>query len=549
MLRRTPHTLEYEEKQSWAPLTWVAQCRRGAPTVRVMHGPQVETRVQWFCEAIWDGPFAEGALHQTDAVFGSGARSEADGVTFVSSCAPVDRLQYVDIDDTVYVSNSLVALHAVCHLEPDVQHGTYYEDFGRVVDGVLTHVIPTSGPPIELVYVHNMHWDGQRIRIQKKPEAGRSFNTFADYKAFLDATIDRLTENLAATERHSPLGMMGTLSSGYDTTAVSALLAPYGLTEAITITSARGGDVDTGDAAAEHLGITLHPRARDAWKTYRRPEVPFLAADAKGEDIFLRGATERLAGRVLFTGHPGGSIWGKTMDGTRKPFARGDRSGVSLTEFRLWGGFIHAPIPFLRFSCKEDIFRISNSEAMHPWDVDSSYSRPIPRRLGEEAGVPRGAFGQTKKAASVLFHEPNLSPWTLLSRGSYVDFIRWCWARAGRDPFPLSRRDLLVLGMRQVLFGTAARAGTSVLRASRRTRGRLMRGVRWLYRAAGDRTARQLLFPWAMDRAKARYKTAPPKRSAPLKRYRAAHDADTNAAEESNGGTRPRVEADRPGPP
>lgn len=532
MLRKTPYTLEYEEKRSWAPLAWVAQCRRGVPAIRVMHGSEVETRVQWFCEAIWDGPFAEGALHQTGAVFGSGARSEREGVTFVSSCAPVDRLQYVEIDDTVYVSNSLVALHAVCHLDPDPFHETYYEDFKHVVDGVLTHAIPTSGPPIELVYVHNVYWDGKRIRVQKKPEAGRSFNTFEDYKAFLDATIDRLTENLAATERRSPLGMMGTLSSGYDTTAVSALLAPHGLTEAITITSARGGDADTGDVAAEYLGIRLHPRARDAWKAYRRPEVPFLAADAKGEDIFLRSAMERLAGRVLFTGHPGGSIWGKTMDGTRKPFARGDRSGVSLTEFRLWGGFIHAPIPFLGFARKEDIFRISRSKAMQPWDVDSTYSRPIPRRFGEEAGVPRDAFGQTKKAASVLFHEPSLSPWALLSRSSYVDFIRWCWAQAGGDHFPISRRDLVTLGVRQMLFGIAARVGTSVLRALGRTRGRLMRDMRRLYRAAGDRTTRQLLFPWAMDRARTRYENGTA--------------AEKNTIEDNTTGPRPQVEAAPP---
>lgn len=498
-------TLNYDLKPDWPPLAWVARCEQGNESVDVLHGPQLETRAGWFCEAIWDGAFDEGAFHQTGIVFGSGGRCEKGNTTFVSSCAPVDRLQVVAIDGTTYVSNSLVALHAICGLRPSLRHETYDDDFRQVVDGKTTHTIPTDGPPIKLVYVHNLCWDGREIHTVQKPPAGWSFKTFEEYRTFLANAVQQLTENLAAPDRTLPLSMMGTLSSGYDTTAVSALLAAQGLPEAITITSARGGASDTGHVAAKRLGIKLHAKSRGAWRQYAYPEIPFLAGDAKGEDIFLYSARDQLHGHVLFTGHPGGSIWGKSKDADRALYARGDRSGVSLTEFRLWSGFIHAPIPFLGFARKNEIFRISNSTAMQPWDVRSSYSRPIPRRIGEEAGVPRESFGQSKKAASVLFNEPDLSPWTLLTVMSYIDFGRWCWTKAGDRQFSLTRSNLVALWLRQVIFGTMARAGTSFLQALGEAQGWSVRIVDRLYRMAGDKEARKLLYPWAMSRAIARY--------------------------------------------
>ena len=55
----------------------------------------------WFCEAIWDGIYSEGNLDQTDLIFGSGARCRADRITFVSSGATIDRLQFLQRDALV----------------------------------------------------------------------------------------------------------------------------------------------------------------------------------------------------------------------------------------------------------------------------------------------------------------------------------------------------------------------------------------------------------------------------------------------------------------
>ena len=39
---------------------------------------------------------------------------------------------------------------------------------------------------------------------------------------------------------------------------------------------------------------------------------------------------------------------------------------------------------------------------MRPYALDNTYDRPIPRRIVEEADVPRDCFGQTKNAVSFL---------------------------------------------------------------------------------------------------------------------------------------------------
>src|SRR5258708_10810292 len=58
---------------------------------------------------------------------------------------------------------------------------------------------------------------------------------------------------------------------------------------------------------------------------------------------------------------------------------------------------------------------------MAPWDVGGSYTRPICRRILEEAGVPRELFGMDKKAASVLFFDRN----SFLSEASRRDYEDW----------------------------------------------------------------------------------------------------------------------------
>src|SRR5207249_1250367 len=131
-----------------------------------------------------------------------------------------------------------------------------------------------------------------------------------------------------------------------------------------------------------------------------------------------------------------------------------------------------------------DVSALSRSPAMAPWDVRGTYSRPICRRIVETAGVPRDAFGVRKRTASVLFFERD----DVLSPGSLADYREWLCDRGVAAPAHSP--------------GAAARLRAALARlASPRLRNAL--GL-----AHGARLFPHL-FPWAVERAKARYRAAP----------------------------------------
>src|SRR4051812_48294900 len=97
----------------WPPLAWAAKCSKTGSVITVYHGKQVETRNEWFCEAVWDNEFESGDFDKTDLVFGSGCRGRGNNAIFVSSGTTVDRLQSISSPDGVWVSNSLTCLLTV----------------------------------------------------------------------------------------------------------------------------------------------------------------------------------------------------------------------------------------------------------------------------------------------------------------------------------------------------------------------------------------------------------------------------------------------------
>src|SRR5437879_4632644 len=431
----------YTPVPDWPPLAWLACGHRGDPTVEVFHGPDVETTPDGFSEAVWDGEFARAGFDETDLVFGSGARRRGGSVTFVSSGSTVDRLHSHEAAGRVCVANSLACLLVAIGADVDPTYAGYYADFKSISDGLARYArsVATSAGPVRLTYFHNLVWDGRALRERPKPAPHRDFGDFAAYRGFLEASLAGLAQNLSSSDRAVPLRMLGTISSGYDSPAVTVLAQPYGLQEAIAFEPSSSGAPDSGGAIAHALGMRLRRLARDAWRgpdAPPGPELPFLAADAKGEDVYFRGAEAHLARRVLVTGYHGDQMWSKRPRAASADIVRGDQSGLSLSEYRLWAGFIHLPVPFLGVRQIGDVSALSRSSAMAPWDVPGAYSRPICRRIVETAGVPRDAFGVRKQTASVLFFERDdvLSPGSLAEYGEWLREHAADWSERGLAP-------------------------------------------------------------------------------------------------------------------
>ena len=168
--------------------------------------------------------------------------------------------------------------------------------------------------------------------------------------------------------------------------------------------------------------LRLDPRASGATED----ELYFYAACSEGAEPVFGSLAEYVSrhcqAAVVFTGHHGGDVW----DPSRLPRdTDGDVSrrgvvGLSISEARLKSGFIHAPVPFIMATQTKAIDRISRSLEMEPWVLGTSYDRPIPRRIVEQAGVDREAFGQYKK----MVFEKAVLPMDPALRKQFLRFLR-----------------------------------------------------------------------------------------------------------------------------
>lgn len=392
--------LQYQCVESWPPLAWLAHLQCGSACVHVSHGTRVECREDWFCEAAWPGPFDEGGFDLTDIVTGTGARLRDGGVVFVSSGSTVDRLHVVRLRDTTLISNSLPCLLVHAGLELDPTYGHYQALLYSIVRGLdrYRRTLPLKQGTVELVYFDNLRWHGDRLSRIAKPFGDRSFTGFDDYVAFLRVSLSGMSRNMSDAGRGTPYRFLGTLSSGYDSTTVTALARDYGVEEVVCFEQPNGRD--RGADIAGMLGVRPLRLDINAWRRNGTSEAPFIAGDVFGEEVHYGGIGDQLMGRVVLTGYHGDKVWDRDTPYLEPTFIRGDSSGLSLTEYRLHAGFLNCPVPFWGARGIADINRISKSAALKAWDIEGDYTRPICRRIVEEAGVPRHAFGQRKSFAS-----------------------------------------------------------------------------------------------------------------------------------------------------
>jgi hypothetical protein len=496
---RDRFTFEFILVPGWPCLAWLARCAKGSTTVTVFHGDRVETREEWFGEILWDGEFSTGDFDMTDIVCGSGARIRGNQVIFVPSGSTVDRLNFIEGTTVTWVSNSLACLMSSTKTELDPTYRGYFNDLQSITNGLLKYqsTIRTASEAAKIQYFDNLSWDGTSLRVCRKPSPHRDLSTFSEYRDFLRSSFHAVTENMKSGERRHSLSYLGTLSSGYDSATISTIASSFGCKEVIGFDSGRLGEDDSGAPIAKVLGLTLYNVNRNDWQTKTMSEVAFLAGDALGADVIFNGAETYLFGRVLLTGFHGDKVWSKSPGDLSPNIVRGDSSGLDLSEYRLAAGFLNCAVPFWGVKQIADINRISLSDELKHWDVPGEYSRPICRRIVEEAGVPREIFGTAKKASADLFTTSE----SFLTPSSMDDYFRWLsdntidWWRRGKIP-PL----------RSATFD----------RYKQMYRNRVRWGVvekRLLWRIAdtidhSSTALRSPLFPWAVSRMAERY--APP---------------------------------------
>jgi hypothetical protein len=399
----------------------VATCPRGGREVVAHVGPRVEVGDGWLCEAAWDGEFRDGGFDETDVVFGSGVRIRGDEVVFVTAGAPLDRVHSLLTDDGLVVSNSLAGLLAWVGGSLELGYERYREDFSSVIKGVGRSVpaIPTTAGDVRLTYFDNLRWDGQRSETVEKPFPVRDFSTFAGYRDFLFGAVRALVDNGRAPERRHPFGLVSTVSSGYDSSASTVVAHAAGCQDAVGWDRSKEGFDDSGAPLAEALGMTYHP-----FETSAAPKADVLllaAGSGDGGDVTMKAAEALYAQRLVFFGHWGDRIWGLQDRPLHAHFLRVDTSGTDMVEHRLVAGFVGVPVPMIGGRQLGDVLQLSHRPEMDPWRLGVEYDRPIARRICEEAGVPREAFGRHKRA---IFRAPP-QPKDFLTPELRRDYERW----------------------------------------------------------------------------------------------------------------------------
>jgi hypothetical protein len=492
---------QFTEVGTWPPNAWIAKCEVDEDCVLVLHGNGVEIAEEFFCEAVWAGPYAGADFDRTDIIAGSGGRLRADGITFVGSGNPVDRLNSYADEKTAWISNSLACLLTVIEADVDVTYRNYYRDFFSIAHGLKKYkrTIDTSRGEATLTYFDNLNWDGRTLRQMAKPIMHRDFENFDAYLGFLRESLSAFSQNMAAGERRSPYSMLATTSTGYDAPTVTALLAEFGCKETLCFDQSHQGENDSGEAIAKLLNVVPLNVPLGGWRNFPNPEPAFLAANAIGEELRFKSAETTLRDRVLFTGYLGDKMWGLDPDEDLTPdYVRTDCAGSGFTEYRLWARFIHCPLPCWGGRQVADIRKISEQPELRPWRVNSDYDRPIPRRILEQKGVPRALFGTRKRNSSSFLHNHA----NYLTPASMHDFMQWLKQHQGEwfkqlriPPFRGDRVD-------QLSFHTASWLIE---------RGK---GIPLIWKRAERLESqpigvRRFVFPWAMSVAKRRYRGAP----------------------------------------
>ncbi len=503
-----PAALTLDRRTALPPLGWLLEV--SGPVARLTCGRSVVVWDDAFFEGAWDGDFAARDFDRAENVFGSGGRLTPEGWVLVPPSHVMEGF-YLAEDPAGRItaaSNSLALLLAgtgarlaaegealapallTCLMGIDAPYGRLPTDRGAVLVAYFDNVLLGEAGPVR----------------RPKPEPA-PIADFAELRGRLASAVRRVADNAQDPRRPRRYVMLASVSSGFDSPCAAALAREAGCTEAATFINGRGGSNDDGTPVATALGMLVHRITRPA-STHElaEAEAAFLANGTQGEDIVYWLWRDLLPGRMLVTGFFG-DFWRAGSD-VNERMQKSDASGTGLGEFRLRTDYVSMMPPAIAFRRSRDFLRIAESAELAPYRQPGAYTNPIARRIAEEAGVPRAAFGQEKRAVSMLaFRDPRLfSP-------HLAEVVRARLARrgfAGRLGFALRRRwhyalVYLRFAGKRLAAGVPARwqARAAVWNSDL---FEVLRGMPWRVAEHSD-PYMGLAFDWACETMVARYRS------------------------------------------
>lgn len=239
------------------------------------------------------------------------------------------------------------------------------------------------------------------------------FRTFEDYKMNLTETLRRIIENASDVKRKCQYNLVTTISRGYDASATSALVHDLGCDTALTFSFPEKYAYDSGVEIAKYLGYGNIIEGNGS--AYMGNSALWEAESASCGDVGCLVAFNTFEqvnkNSILFMGLKGDSIWGKdeSMANRNFDFIKMSIAAEQNPEHYLRNNTIAISVPLILGFEWPSIYKINNSPEMAKYSVGGDYDRPIPRRIVEEKGVPRTAFGIKKRGAGFTYRfQPTL---------------------------------------------------------------------------------------------------------------------------------------------
>ena len=496
-------------------LSWLVDVSTHA---KIFVGSQVEvvqapSKISVF-EGAWEGPFDALGFQESANFFGSGIVIDKEHMTFITPTHTLESL-YVLYDESkhhheqrkTYISNSLsfIVTYSGAHLRADQKTFKKLQSVIKGIHDFDSVLYDCDGIKILRFICCNFRLCGKESKITKKNEPPH-FIDYKSYQTYLVNVLSQLCDNATSLKRKIQYRLTTTVSHGYDSTACAALASLVGGHLALTIKTSRSGLIDSGKGVAEALGLDcVEALRKNPGDSENFAEAAFIVGGSGGDCVF-HAFKERLAGTLLLTGFHGDKIWDLHTEPTSY-MKRGDASGNGLHEFRLHQGFLNAPVPFIGAVRHSELHQIAHSSDMKPYVVGTTYDRPIPRRIAEEAGVPRDSFGVQKQAAGFTLVRGEAS----LSTVSRADIEAFATRRGGHisaaERLHVAFRDLLSAVWRLSNRGMLATSGAHKIARIPFKGFRLLSIylTKMYERAWPFDDSDDLLLLWALDKIGARY--------------------------------------------
>jgi len=469
----------------------------------IYHGVCVEVGSSFCVEGAWSGRYSEMAFPHAITFTGSGALFTPEGILFATPTHSVEPLYVLQAQGWLHCSNSLRLVLSSAADDIDYAYLYYDVDITCMAFGLKHRIsrIPTRNHNWVTIHRYCNVIIGRDLSIkilQKKQPA--CFENYSDYRTLLNEEVSLTIQNSADAQRVVRYTPVSTISTGYDSAAVSVIAKEAGCREFVTFATSVDGTNDSGKQIGHILGLEVTEYDPTTYRSRNDlPEAEFAATGGGGGSVILTALEHRLSGKILLTGHYGGEAWERATNKGGINMVNWDSAGADMLYFRARVGFTFLAVPSIGYSQYMSLQSIANSEEMRPWSLlREEYDRPIPRRIVEEAGVPRELFGHTKKFAArslnycnpISVIEPNLQH--VMAETSYRHFCKW----AKQVKLYQSRIDRLIFRIiRSKKVQTAAKHLGIVL-----PRAPLL-PIRFRKR----RTHHRLLFHWGMEQIKGQY--------------------------------------------